>query len=147
MRAFRFSLERLLRLRTQRARIARRELAVAMAEVGRIGTRLAALEGSLQACRGEISADVPITGLARAMESGLLYNLTRIRIELVKAEERAELSRATYRERQTDLMALQRLREHRYSTWRVETERESQAEMDEMGRVRHVNLRREGVEE
>ena len=45
------------------------------------------------------------------------------------------------------LKALERLRERRYSTWRIESERESQAEMDEMGRVRHLNLRREGAEE
>ncbi len=147
MRKFRFSLERLLRLRAQTARIARRELAMARAEVGKIETRLAALEGSIQACRGEISADKPIAELARAMEAGMLYNRERIRKELVKAAERVELSRATYRERERDVTALKRLRERRHSAWRIETERESQAEMDEMGRLRHENLRREGVEE
>ena len=133
-----------MRLRSQRERLVRRELASAVAAVGGIEARLSALEGSLQACRGEIGSAVPVAELARALEGGLLYTRERVRKELEKAEEYAELTRETYRERMRELSALRRLRERRYSAWRIETERESQAEMDEAARIRHENLAGEG---
>ena len=145
MPRFRFSLEKLLRLRAQRERVVRRELAGAVAAVGAIEARLSVLEGSLQACRGEISAAVPVAELARALQRGLLYTRERVRKELEKAEEYAELTRATYRKRFRELSALRRLRERRYSAWRIETEKQSQAEMDEAARIRHENLARKGV--
>ena len=138
-------MERLLRLRAQSERAARRDLAEAMAEVRKIESSLAILEGSLQSCRGEIAAARPVAELAKALEAGLLHSRNRARDELLKAENRAELSRATYRERRRDLTTLSRLRERRHSAWRIETEREAQAEMDEMARVRYVNMQREGV--
>ncbi len=144
MPRFRFSLEKLLRLRAQRERLVRRELAGAVAAVGEIEARLSALEGSLQACRGEIGSAVPVAELARALEGGLVYTRERVRKELEKAEEYAELTRETYRKRMRELSTLRRLRERQYSRWRIETERKSQAEMDEVAHIRHQNLGREG---
>ena len=145
MRKFRFRLQRLLRLREQRERIARRELAAVMSEVAGIRGRLDVLEGSLQVCRGEIYADASTAELARALEVGLLANRKRLSRELREGERRAEQSRVAYRECQRDVAALRRLREGRHTAWRIETERESQAELDEMARIRYVNQRREGA--
>ncbi len=138
MQKFRFPLERLLRLRAQQERIARRELARKMTEVGEVESRLTAIEESLQACRSEIGSTTPIAGLARALEVGLLHSRGFALGELRKAEKHLEIARETYREQFRDFTALQRLREKRHAAWLAQTEKESQAELDEMARVRHA---------
>lgn len=145
MRKFRFPLQRLLRLREQRERIARRDLAAAMAEVAEIRGRLHVLQRSLQACREEIVADAPSSELAKALENGLLANRKQLNRHMAEADKRAEQCRVAYREQQRDVTALRRLRERRYAAWRTEMERESQAELDEMARVRYANQRRKGA--
>lgn len=144
MKKFRFPLQKLLRLRAQRERISRRELARNVAAVGEVESRLDALEGSLRACRGEIGSRTPIAGLARALENGLLHSRGRAQKELTEAEELLDAARDAYRERFRDFVALRRLREKRHAAWKAQVEKEDQAEMDEMARVRHA--REEGRE-
>ena len=140
MRRFHFPLERLLRLRRQRERVARRELAVATAELGRLSDKQAALTSLIEHCRVEAGRAAP---LARGLERGLARARTQVTAQLATAEIAADRIRRSYTDRRRDLRALDRLRSRRFEAWRVTALAADQAEIEEVSRLQSVCRRRE----
>ncbi len=135
MRRFRFRLQPLLRLRQQVERSARRELAVAMAEVNRLDQQIAAAEQGLRDCADQAAANTAVGQLARSLETGLRRHQLRLRGKQQKAQERVDVVRSDYVVKARDLKALQRVREQRFADWRTETLKAEQAELDELARL------------
>ncbi|MFT4512148.1 MAG: flagellar export protein FliJ [Planctomycetota bacterium] len=132
MRRFRFRLASLLRLRSQIERSARKELALAMAEVNNFDSQLAAAGRGLADCADQASRTDSVGFLARSMEAGLRRHQWRLVKQRKSAEQKLEAVRVEYTQKARELKTLQRLRHQELSEWNTELQRTEQAELDEM---------------
>jgi len=132
MRRFRFRLASLLRVRSQVERSARKELALAMAEVNGFDQKLAAAAQGLADCADQAARTDSVGQLARSMESGLRRHQWRLKQQRKKADQTLEAVRVDYTQKARELKTLQRLRDTEHEQWRAETQRAEQAELDEM---------------
>lgn len=132
MRRFRFRLAPLLRLRSQFERSARRELAVAMAEVNAFDQRLLAAAQGLRDCGEQAASPGPIGLLARALENGLRRHQWRLRTGQRDAQKKLDVVRADYVGKARDHRTLQKLREQRHAEWWQQAQKHEQAELDEL---------------
>lgn len=142
MKRFRFSLDKVRKVRRHQERAARQALA---AEV----SRMAALEGqrqrvleNLQSCEG-VSPLEPGVTLARALGWGLKANAQYLQRDIDQQAKRLHAVQAEYAECRRNLKALDTLYERRFADWEAEMRAEEQAEFDEMARVRFVAQREE----
>jgi len=132
MRRFRFRLASLLRLRSQIERSARKELALAMAEVNSFDQQLAAAAQGLADCADAASRTDSVGHLSRALEAGLRRHQWRLIRQRKSAEQKVEAIRVDYLQKARELKTLQRLRDQEHEEWRTEMQRSEQAELDEM---------------
>jgi len=132
MRRFRFRLASLLRLRSQIERSARKELALAMAEVNNFDQQLAAAGRGLADCADQASRTDSVGHLARALEVGLRRHQWRLIRQRKSAEQKLGAVRVEYTQKARELKTLQRLRDQEHSEWQSEVHRSEQAELDEM---------------
>ena len=132
MRRFRFRLASLLRLRSQIERSARKELALAMAEVNSFDQKLAAAAQGLADCADQAARTDSVGRLARAMESGLRRHQWRLNRQRKSAEQKLDAVRVDYMQKARELKTLNRLRDTEYEEWRTAVQRTEQAELDEM---------------
>jgi flagellar protein FliJ len=132
MRRFRFRLASLLRLRTQVERSARKELAVAMAEVNNFDQQLQAAMRGLADCADQAVRTDSVGHLARSLELGLRRHQWRLQEKRKGAEQKLEVVRMEYTQKARELKTLQRLRDQEHEKWKVELQRSEQAELDEM---------------
>ena len=132
MRRFRFRLASLLRLRSQIERTARKELAMAMAEVNNFDQQLAAAAQGLADCADQAARTDSVGQLARSMEAGLRRHQWRLIRQRKAAEQKLDAVRVEYTQKARELKTLQRLRHQEHSEWTSEVQRTEQAELDEM---------------
>lgn len=132
MRRYRFRLASLLRLRSQIERSARKELALAMAEVNSFDQQLAAAAQGLADCADQAVRTDSVGHLARAMEAGLRRHQWRLIRQRKSAEQKVDVVRVDYTQKARELKTLQRLRDTEHEKWRTELRRTEQAELDEM---------------
>ena len=132
MRRFRFRLAPLLRLRAQFERASRRELAAAMGVVAGIDQKLAAAAQGLRECADQGARPDAVGQLAKALENGLRRHHWRLQKQLKEAQQRLDVVRADYTQKQKDLRTLQKLRDQQRETWRQDALRAEQAEVDEL---------------
>lgn len=132
MRRFRFRLAPLLRLRTQLERGARRDLAVAVADVAAFDQRLAAADRGLADCAAQAAGEGPVGRLARALETGLRRHQWRLRQGQQAAQRQLDLARAEFAGRARDARALRQVRDQRQADWRLAAARAEQRELDEL---------------
>ena len=132
MRRFRFRLAPLLRLRAQFERASRRELAGAMGVVAGIDQKLAAAAQGLRECAEQGARPDAVGQLAKALENGLRRHHWRLQKQLKEAQQRLDVVRADYTQKQKDLRTLQKLRDQQRETWRKDALRAEQAELDEL---------------
>ena len=132
MRRFRFRLASLLRLRSQMERSARKELALAMAEVNNFDQQLAAAERGLSDCADQAVRTDSVGQLARALEGGLRRHQWRLLRQRKAAEQKLNTVRVEYTQKARELKTLQRLRDQEHAAWTTELQRAEQAELDEM---------------
>ncbi len=133
MKRFRFRLDRLVRLRGYRERLAKRDLATAMAHVSSLRGHLTMLEQNLSECQVEMGS---AAALARGLERGLATAKARVSTRLATAEELAESKRLIYSDCRRDFKALDNLREQRFAEWQAAALAEEQSEMEEVARMR-----------
>ena len=132
MRRFRFRLAPLLRLRSQIERSARKELAVAMAEVNGFDQQIQAAVRGLTDCAEQAGRSDSVGQLARALESGLRRHQWRLQKQRDVAEQKLDAVREGYAQKARELKTLQRLRDQQRDDWRRAVQRAEQAELDEM---------------
>jgi flagellar export protein FliJ len=132
MRRFRFRLASLLRLRSQMERSARKELALAMAEVNNFDQQLAAAARGLTDCADQAARTDSVGHLARALEAGLRRHQWRLIRQRKSAEQKLNAVRVDYTQKARELKTLQRLKDQEHSDWKAEVQRAEQAELDEM---------------
>lgn len=132
MRRFRFRLAPLLRLRAQFERASRRELAASMGVVAGIDQKLAAAAQGLRECADQGARPDAVGQLAKALENGLRRHHWRLQKQLKEAQQRLDVVRADYTQKQKDLRTLQKLRDQQRETWRQDALRAEQAELDEL---------------
>mgnify|MGYP003624772610 CR=1 FL=1 len=132
MRRFRFRLASLLRLRSQIERSARKELALAMAEVNNFDQQLAAAVQGLVDCADQAARSDSVGFLARSLEAGLRRHQYRLIQQRKAAEQKLDVVRVEYTQKARELKTLQRLRDQEHSEWTTEMQRSEQAELDEM---------------
>jgi len=133
---FRFSLQKVLELRSHRERGSRREMAAALAEVQRLESLAAGLQKDLATCRDEGAGVGSGTGLAAALESGFQRRLEGLQRQRRAAERRLATAQETFRQRRMELRSMERLREARHGEWRDRVMRAEQNELDELARLR-----------
>ena len=141
MRRFRFPLDRVLKLRAHSERAARRALAEEMSRMVSLEGVLERVEHNLQVCQDDDSVH-QAAALARALEAGLLRHHRRLEGEIVTAEQHVDAARQTYAEARVDHRAMSNLRSRRFEAWRLDAEREEQAEFDEIARTRFALRKR-----
>jgi flagellar export protein FliJ len=132
MRRFRFRLAPLLRLRAQFERAARRELAAAMGVLAGIDQKLAAATQGLRECAEQGARPDAVGQLAKALENGLRRHHWRLQKQQKEAQQRLDVVRADYTQKQKDLRTLQKLRDQQREAWRQDALRAEQAELDEL---------------
>ncbi|MCU0867180.1 MAG: flagellar export protein FliJ [Planctomycetes bacterium] len=132
MRRFRFRLAPLLRLRAQFERASRRELAAAMGVLAGIDQKLAAAAQGLRECAEQGARPDAVGQLAKALENGLRRHHWRLQKQLKEAQQRLDVVRADYTQKQKDLRTLQKLRDQQREAWRQDALRAEQAELDEL---------------
>jgi flagellar export protein FliJ len=142
MKRFRFDLARVLRLRQQQERAARLAMARDLSALHSLEEAQRQIDASLSTCT-ESGLGRHMVQLTRALETGLLAVRRRLGRDISGAEVRLERTRADYQNRRRDLMALDRLHEHRYQAWREAVQAAEQSDLDEMARVRFVARTRE----
>jgi flagellar export protein FliJ len=141
VRRFRFSLERLLRLRTHEERAARRALAQGVQEVARLDHRLAVLQSDLRSLAELDGTGTRLLPLARALEHGFRAEWSRVRAARAEAEQRLETVRAEYQARRAARDGLGRLRARRRADWLADVSKQEQGELDEVARARATGRR------
>jgi flagellar export protein FliJ len=132
MRRFRFRLAPLLRLRSQFERASRRELAAAMGVLVAVDQKLAAAAQGLRDCAEQGARPDAVGQLAKALETGLRRHHWRLQKQQKEAQQRLDVVRADYAQKQRDLRALQKLRDQQREAWRKDAMRSEQAELDEL---------------
>lgn len=141
MRRFHFPLQKLLLLKSQEERAARRALATAVGEVATLDGEARGLDALLRVCDQDEAAGGPAAALARALRAGLGARRTRVGRQLRDAELRLASVRATFVERRKEHHALANLRERRHEAWRMEWNAAEQSELDELARLRFAARR------
>lgn len=132
MRRFRFRLSPVLRLRAQLERTARRELAVAMGALAAVDQKLAAAVQGLRDCAEQAARPDAVGQLAKGLENGLRRHQWRLQKQQKEAQQRLDVVRADYAQKQKDLRTLQKLRDQQREQWRLAVQRAEQAELDEL---------------
>ncbi|MFK7739084.1 MAG: flagellar export protein FliJ [Planctomycetota bacterium] len=132
MKRFRFRLASLLRLRSQVERSARRELAIAMAEVHGFEQKLEAVARGLAESAEQAARTDAVGQLARSLEVGLRRHQWRLKEQRRGAEQKLDRARGAYATKARELSTLRNLRDKEHEAWRQETLREEQAELDEL---------------
>lgn len=132
MRRFRFRLAPLLRLRSQFERLARGELATAMATVHGIEQRLVAAQQAVRDFADQGVRTDAIGQLAKGFETGLRRHQWRLQQQHKQAQQRLDVVRADYAQKAKDLRALQQLREQQHAQWQKDSNRTEQAELEEL---------------
>ena len=136
MRRFRFRLDGLLRLRSQLERAARRQLAVATADVATVEQRMEAAVRGLQDCEQQARGSGSVAMLARAMADGLVRHRHRLTNELRGAEARLDRARTDWLQSRRDHQVIEKLRQRRHQEWRQEQARDEQHELEELAQLR-----------
>lgn len=135
MRAFRFRLERLERLRSQQERAARLALAERVGIEREIAAACERLRGDLAACA---DGDERAAPLAMALESGLQRGLARAEHQRKVAESAVQAARRAWEGARREVRTLERLKDRQYRQWKVEARRAEARDMDEVARMRFV---------
>jgi flagellar export protein FliJ len=146
MRRFRFRLAPLLRLRSQFERASRRELAAAMGVLVGVDQKLAAAAQGLRDCAEQGARPDAVGQLAKALENGLRRHHWRLQKQQKEAQQRLDVVRADYAQKQRDLRALQKLRDQQREAWRQDAMRSEQAELDELSSLARAAAQAAGAE-
>lgn len=145
MRRFRFRLASVLRLRSQVERVARKELAAAMADVNTLRQQLDAAQQALSDCADQAARGDAVGRLARALEGGMRRHMWRLDRQHKQAEQRLEGVRGEYSRKARELKTLQRLRDQEHDVWRQDALRAEQAELDELAVLTQSEEQGEGT--
>lgn len=132
MRRFRFRLQSVLRLRSQVERAARRELALAMAEVDGFDRKIEAAAQGLADCSEQAARGDSVGQLARSLEDGLRRHRWRLLQQRQRAEQALDQVRADYALKARELKTMQNLHDSKREVWRQELIRHEQQELDEL---------------
>ncbi|MFO1030788.1 MAG: flagellar export protein FliJ [Planctomycetota bacterium] len=132
MRRFRFRLAPVLRLRGQLERTARRELATAMGAVSAVEQKLAAATQGVRDCADQAARPDAVGQLAKSLEQGLRRHQWRLQKQRQEAQQRLDVVRVDYVQKQKDVKTLQKLRDQQREQWRIGVQRAEQAELDEL---------------
>jgi hypothetical protein len=146
MKRFRFALERLLRLRAQDERAARRKLALATTELRLAEGRAAVVRDVLEQCFAAERDEGPAARLARAMVPSLAAAERALHERSAAARRRLEAERAAYAAARQGERALARLRERRHGAWLAEVRAAQQAEIEELARLGRERIARQAGE-
>lgn len=142
MRRFRFRLDKLLRLRSQAERGARRVLATEVSALTALEVGMADIDACICACREEepllASGGQKTSRLLAAVQHGLERKRVRIEAAMNAARERVTAARDAYRRFHQDAEAVRSLRSRRYEEWREASLAEEQRELDELTQARFV---------
>lgn len=142
MRRFRFSLQRVHKLRQHRERASRVALAEELSRLAELEERRSWITENLTACRGDFPGRKMVS-FVQAIERGLAHVCRRLDGDIEQAEGQVESARIVYQEHRQALLATGKLRELRAARWRREAEAEAQANFDEMARIRFTARRNE----
>jgi flagellar FliJ protein len=139
MKRFRFSLEKVLRLRSQETEQAKRALAVALAAEARARQTAAEAHATLRDRTTEATARERL-GLTAYEFGSLRTFLARLQREAVaadlavtQAEERTQRQRMALLAARRRERAMEKLKERRLEQYQLEALREEQKELDEYG--------------
>ena len=132
MRRFRFRLAPVLRLRAQLERVARRDLAAALAALATVDQQHEAATQGLRDCAEQAVQKGPVGALSKAFEDGLRRHVWRLQERRQQAQQAADAARAQFVQRAADRKALARLRDQQHTAWRAEAQRAEQADADEI---------------
>lgn len=113
-------------------RAARKELALAMAEVNRFEQQIQAAARGLADCADQASRSDSVGQLARALEEGLRRHRWRLIRQRKAADQKLDTVRVEYMQKARELKTLRRLRDQKHEEWRQDQMRAEQAEIDEM---------------
>lgn len=133
MKRFQFSLQPILHLRIEAKKIAMQELAVAVANVESVNSKIEELQRVLPTSESADRTTVSVTSLARASRSRqhLQNEIERHREELLKAEEQLNACRQTLVEKSREVLVLEKLRERRHAEFVRRSSATAQAVLSE----------------
>lgn len=145
MKRFRFSLEKVLRLRSQQMEQAKRALALAVLQESNARQAVQTVQAALAERTAE-AGQRESCGLTAFEFAALRTWLQHLQKQLAQAEAELAAARERTRERRKDLLtarrkerALERLRERRLEQYNLEALREEQKEFDEYGNRQGLN--------
>lgn len=150
MPRFKFRLERVLDVRKSQEEREKMAFAEREAALAREKRRLAAAERAYQDALEADGRDEPrsVEDLLRqlARRERLLRDIGQAQADLAAAAEAWRVARDRLIEARKKRRVLDRLRERRHETWRLEEARAEQAILDEMGTTRFLRRRSEEAE-
>ena len=138
MKRFRFRFERLEGLHMQQERLARSVLAEATARRDAAVRDRDRMLVDIESCIDSEPAAAP---LARALEQGLRTSLPAAEHRIALAESAVHAAERKWRDTRQQSRTYERLREKQWQAWRRDSQREEQAQIDEMTTIRTAGER------
>ena len=114
-------------------RMAKRDLAEALAAVNSLRNRQSVVLENIEACETDLMS---APALCAALAGGLAVVNRRLMVEIANADQQADVVRGAYQQRRRDALSLRRLKEARFAEWKEEVMKEEQAELEEVSRLR-----------
>ncbi len=138
MRRFRFSLDRVLEIRSSQERVAAAALAAANARLAASGDLVDGLMDDLRAVRQSLSEGSLAPGMAMPLEAGLRAGITKAVHERDQRREEVSRCQASWQEARRQKELLEKLRQSRLDDFVAAEQRQGQASLDEWAVHRHV---------
>ncbi|HID95620.1 MAG TPA: flagellar export protein FliJ [Candidatus Latescibacteria bacterium] len=138
MKRFNFRLQKIMEFRQHKEEAGERELALAKTELGREETKLLRLNHKRDGCRKEIlkknnsKVDVPEILVHYTYLSKLAKEISAQTIQVDKLKDNVEEKRRILLELFKEKKILEALRERDYASYRKDSEKKEQDQMDEL---------------
>ncbi|MFQ5505152.1 MAG: flagellar export protein FliJ [Planctomycetota bacterium] len=142
MKRFKFSLDKVLKVRVRRELAARRRLAADLAELARVRRRLEELRSAKGHAEREAASLSPVAGMARAYLDTLAYRRNLLDLDLSRTSAGVEASKERWLVCNRDKKALDRLREMRLRDYMIEVSRREQLELEELSLLGRISRKR-----
>lgn len=138
MSRFRFSLDRVLEIRSSQERVAAAALAAANARLAASGDIVDGLMDDLRSVRQSLSEGGLAPGMAMPLEAGLRVGIGNAVLERDRTREEVVRCQAAWQEAQRQKELLGKLRRSRFDDFVAAEQRQGEASLDEWAVQRHV---------